>query len=97
MSTSASERTRLARIRTGLGATALGLLLFKVGVSRAAPVEIAAGAVGFALGLFVATPRIDQGPAGHSRRAVATAVITSGVVVLAVLAVLGSSVGTSRQ
>lgn len=87
----AHERTAIAWGRTALGAAGLGVLLLRLGITRAAPVEIASGAVALLTSAAFAFRGHTAYRIGAYREPLlAVRMATAALVTVGVLAILGA-------
>jgi putative membrane protein len=86
----APSRTELSWQRTGLGLAALAAVLLKIGVSRGAPLEIAAAALALltSAAVLALLPRMIVG--NPALRFMALSAVTVAVLIVEVLAVAGA-------
>lgn len=87
----AAERTALSWTRTAVGALAFGGLALKLGIDRDSPAEIAAGVAALVAGASVLLLRPGrERPRTYGQTVMACRLVTIGVVLVGVLAVIGA-------
>jgi uncharacterized membrane protein YidH (DUF202 family) len=91
--TQARERTAIAWGRTALGAAGLGVLLLRLGITRASPVEIASGVLAvLTSAAFAFRGRTAYRIGAEREPLLAVRMTTAALVTVGVLAIIGAIV-----